>query len=396
MSAGSNDSELMVNRDLSRLAPAFSKAVADALAECQAQGLDAFVYEGYRSQALAAMYYQRGRSVKPPDRPVTNAPTNLHSWHGFGLAVDVVHRTKFWSPPQGEAWFRWVAAIFKKHGCAWGGDWKMADLPHFQWSLCPASPSDVARQLINSQGMQAVWAHFGAIDGTPVPAALTALASPFTAALALTTRTLGTISGDGFSCDILEDSDGRVYFTADADIDADGANGQAGGPAAYRNDDSGTEALANGGMKIQGGKVICAQPWARDIVILGVDNEPMVFPGGIIASTTWYRHAGKALNDPSAYVDAETVPYIVVPPLVVQRTAGIVRGCKARVTFRGSSVDCVVADRGPASKIGELSIAAARAIGIPPSPRNGGTDQVEVVYELWPGVAAPGFVLQKA
>ena len=99
MSAGSNDSELMVNRDLARLAPAFRKAVEAAIAECQGQGIDAFVYEGYRSQALAAMYYQRGRTVKPPSRPVTNAPTNLHSWHGFGLAVDVVHRKSFWSPP---------------------------------------------------------------------------------------------------------------------------------------------------------------------------------------------------------------------------------------------------------------------------------------------------------
>nr|WP_315428164.1 M15 family metallopeptidase [uncultured Albidiferax sp.] len=382
----------MVNRDLNRLAPAFRQAVEAAIAECERQGLDAIVYEGYRSQALAAMYYQRGRTVKPPDKPVTNALTNLHSWHGFGLAVDVVHRTKFWSPLEGDAWFRWVGAIFKDNGCTWGGDWKMADLPHFQWGRCPASPSDVARQLINSQGVQAVWAHFGAIDGPPVPAVL----PPPAASSILATRTLGTISGEGFTCEVFEDSDGRVYFTADADIDADGANGQAGGPAAYRMDDSGTESLANGGMKIQGSKVVCAQTWARDIVILGADNEPMVFPGGIIASTTWYRHAGKAVNDPSAYVDAETVPYIVVPPLVVQRTAGIVRGCKARVTWHGRSVDCVVADRGPSTKVGELSIAAARAIGLPASPRNGGTDIVEVSYELWPGVAAPGFMLQKA
>ena len=396
MSAGSNDSELMVNRDPNRLAPAFRQAVAASIAKCQQQGLDAFVYEGYRSQALAAMYFQRGRTVRPPNKPVTNAPTNLHSWHGFGLAVDVVHRTKFWSPPEGDAWFRRVGAIFKENGCTWGGDWKMADLPHFQWGRCPASPSDVARQLINSQGMQAVWAHFGAVDGQPVPAVLDDLAVSSPPAADRGTRTLGTISGEGFSCDILEDGDGRVHFTADADIDADGANGQAGGPAAYRDDDSGTEALANGGMKIQGGKVVCAQPWARDIVILGVDNEPMVFPGGVIASTTWYRHPGKALNDPSAYVDAETVPYVVVPPLIVQRTAGIVRGCKARVTFQGRSVDCVVADRGPANKVGEISIAAARAVGLPESPRNGGTEKVEVEYELWPGVAAAGFVLQKA
>jgi Fungal chitosanase of glycosyl hydrolase group 75 len=207
---------------------------------------------------------------------------------------------------------------------------------------------------------------------------------------------LGTIVNEGFSCTITAESDGRVHFLADADIDADGANGQHGAPAAYKVDDSGTELLANGGMTIVSGKVICAQPWARDIVILGDDNQPKVFPNGIIASTTWYRYPGKRPNDPAAYVDSETIPYIVVPPLIIQKTAGIVRGCKARVTWQGKSVECVVADKGPSNKIGELSIAAARAIGLAASPRNGGTEKPAVRYELWPGVAAPGFVLQPA
>lgn len=209
-------------------------------------------------------------------------------------------------------------------------------------------------------------------------------------------RILGTITNEGYSCKITEENDGRVHFLADGDIDADGANGQNGQLAAYKNDDKGSEFLANGGMKIVQGKVICAKPWARDIVILDTDNEPKIFPGGIIASKTWYRHPGKMMSDPAAYVDAETVPYIVVPPLIIQRTAGIVRGCKARVTLNGRSIDCVVADKGPTNKIGELSIAAARAIGLPPSPRNGGTEKPEILYELWPGIAAPGFVLQPA
>lgn len=209
-------------------------------------------------------------------------------------------------------------------------------------------------------------------------------------------RTIGTITNEGYSCEITEDDDKRVHFIADADIDADGANGQNGGPPAYKVDDSGTELLANGGMKIVNGKVTCAKPWARDIVILDNDNEPKVFPGGIIASMTWYRHPEKLKSDPTAYVDSETVPYIVVPSMIIQRTAGIVRGCKARATWNGTSVECVVADSGPSNKIGELSIAAARAIGLPSSPRHGGTEKPEVLYELWPGVAAPGYVLQPA
>ena len=113
-----------------------------------------------------------------------------------------------------------------------------------------------------------------------------------------------------------------MFFTADGDRRRR-ANGQSGGPAAYKADNSGTEDLANGGIAIRNGKVICAKSWARDIVILGVDNEPKVFDNGIIASLTWYRHPGSAADDPAAYVDAETVPYIVVPPLIVQATRGV-------------------------------------------------------------------------
>jgi hypothetical protein len=208
-------------------------------------------------------------------------------------------------------------------------------------------------------------------------------------------RTLGVVN-DSYLCEIVEEDDGRVHFLADADIDADGANGQNGKPAAYKEDNSGTELLTNGGMDIVNGKVVCAEEWARDIVILDDDNEPKVFPGRIIASKTWYQYPGKLEDDPTAYVDSETIPYIVVPPVIIQNTAGVVRGCKARVTWQDNSVDCVVADCGPFNKIGELSIAAARAIGLPSNPKNGGISEQVVFYELWPGVVAPGFVLQPA
>jgi hypothetical protein len=42
-------------------------------------------------------------------------------------------------------------------------------------------------------------------------------------------------------------------------------------------------------------------------------------------------------------------------------------------------------DVGPHSKIGEISIAVARAVGIPASPRSGGEDRKIVEYEIFPG-----------
>jgi hypothetical protein len=206
-------------------------------------------------------------------------------------------------------------------------------------------------------------------------------------------KILGNIDMEKYVCKIVQDDDGRVHYTAGATIDADGANGQNGGAVAYRVDDAGSDALANAGMARQGARIVCKHDWARSVVILGADNEPRIFADGLIASMTWYRHPFRAADDPAAYVDAETVPYIVVPPMIVKRTVGVVRGCLSRVSYRGQHVECVVADLGPANKIGELSIAAARKLGIPSSPRHGGVEDPEVDYELWPGRAAPGFVL---
>lgn len=211
-------------------------------------------------------------------------------------------------------------------------------------------------------------------------------------------RIIGKITSEGFTSQINEDGPDaagikRVAFGGDADIDADGANGQNGAVAAYRVDNKGSEALANGGMTLRNGKVVCAKPWARDIVILGKDNEPRVFPGGVIASRTWYRDRTKAVDDPSAYLDSETVPYIVVPPLIVHGVAGVVCGSLARASYGGKSVFGVVGDLGPRTKVGEMSIAMARALGIASSPRNGGLEKPNVYYELWPGKAAAGYAL---
>lgn len=203
-------------------------------------------------------------------------------------------------------------------------------------------------------------------------------------------RILATFTREGFTAEAVEHEDGRVEFTADADIDADGANGQNGKQAAYMVGNGGSEHLANGGMKMQDGRVVIAESWARDIVILGPDGQPKEFPNGVIASKTAYRFPGLAIDNPAAHVDSETVPYIVVPPQIIERTKGAVLGCMARATNlrTGKVVAGVVADVGPKPKVGEVSIEMARSLGIPESPRHGGVDDPIIRYELWPGVPA--------
>jgi hypothetical protein len=201
-------------------------------------------------------------------------------------------------------------------------------------------------------------------------------------------KTLATIKG----VDIIEHVNGRVEYVAGAMIDADGANSQFGKQPAYARGNKGSDYLANGGMGIgKNGQTIIVQPWARNIVIMNpATGQPREFPGGVIASKTTYKHRDKAADDPAAYVDSETVPYIAVPPIIRTGVKSIVLGCRAVLTNlqNGRKVEAAVIDIGPRTKIGELSIAAARALGIPSSPRNGGTSDKIVHYELFPGVSA--------
>lgn len=163
MSAGAfpPSSAPSVDHALTRLAPAFAAAVRAALNDATAAGLDATVYEAMRSRELATLYYARGRTVKPPERTVTNAPDETYSWHGYGLAVDVISLSKAWNKPP--EWFAQVAEHFKRHGCRWGGEWKQKDWPHFQWGRCKPSPSAEARRLLASSGIQSVWQAVGAV-----------------------------------------------------------------------------------------------------------------------------------------------------------------------------------------------------------------------------------------
>lgn len=146
--------------DLAILAPRFREAVDISIAECETFGLRATVYETYRSNALAEAYYAKGRTA--PGSIVTNAPDNLHSWHGYGLAADIIHRTLRWDAPA--SWWREMAAVFKRNGCSWGGDWRtFKDLPHVQWHICPMSPDDEDRRLWRVEGLIGVWERWGAL-----------------------------------------------------------------------------------------------------------------------------------------------------------------------------------------------------------------------------------------
>lgn len=172
---------------------------------------------------------------------------------------------------------------------------------------------------------------------------------------------------------------GRVHFTAKAAIDADGAY-----RAYHPKSQLGLDDLANAGHPGNWWGIVTD---SKGRPFLQQSHDP--YPGFYVSSTA-YEWKGYAKSDPKRYVDSESVPYVVVSPLIRNAAKGIVLGCKARITnsLTGQHVDAVVADIGPRQKIGEVSIAAAKAIGLSGSARSGGTERKIIAYELWPGIAA--------
>lgn len=143
--------EVPCDRNLSSLAPAFHVAVTKVLEQMG----DAIVSEGLRTFERQSYLYGFGREYDDGRGIVTNADSHLTSWHGYGLAVDVIHATRHWDA--GAKWFRLLGEVGKAHGLDWGGDWHHPDLPHLQWGKCKDSPSDEARRLYSIGGNAAVW-----------------------------------------------------------------------------------------------------------------------------------------------------------------------------------------------------------------------------------------------
>ncbi len=151
-----------VVHSLDVLAPQFRAAVEKLIADCEADGMDPIVHESYRSRETAQVYYARGRTTIPPNGTVTNAPNETFSWHGYGLAVDIISKADGWDA--GGKWFLRMGHIAEQSGLKWGGRWpgKKADQPHVQWGKCKDSPSDEARRILADDGMEAVWTAVGA------------------------------------------------------------------------------------------------------------------------------------------------------------------------------------------------------------------------------------------
>ena len=124
------------------------------------------VFELFRTNKRQQHIYGFGREydeVHPP-KIRTRAYDASFSWHGYGLAIDIIHPTLRWNAPQD--WWEQLALDYEFVGLRAGRRFKtVPDSPHAQWflkGLCPVSPTAQDRADHRAGRIQEVWKRYKA------------------------------------------------------------------------------------------------------------------------------------------------------------------------------------------------------------------------------------------
>jgi hypothetical protein len=165
------------------------------------------------------------------------------------------------------------------------------------------------------------------------------------------------------------------FFEAGMMIDADGAY-----HAYHPKPGVGLDYLANAGQLGDWWALVTDNglPGGNPIVQGATDPAP-----GYFISTTSLEDTSKKRTDPRRYVDAESIPFFVLPGKPKLGASLGDFGIAVNPSNR-KACGCIFADTGPKNKIGEGSIALAKALGIPSSPKHGGVAH-GIVYLVFPG-----------
>jgi hypothetical protein len=163
------------------------------------------------------------------------------------------------------------------------------------------------------------------------------------------------------------------FYESGMTIDADGA------PNAYHPDNTGLDDLKNAGSP--GDWPGLAKDRDGEPYVQGPDDP---FPGYYVSETA-LADRSKPVNDPTRYVDASKVPFIVLPGAMA-REVGARPGDFAKVLNlgNGKSSYAIFGDVGPSDRIGEGSVALAENLGIRSDARNGGARR-GILYLIFAG-----------
>jgi peptidoglycan L-alanyl-D-glutamate endopeptidase CwlK len=142
----SQKSKQVINRNFDDLAPFFAEKLRTALLQCQAEGYQVELFEGYRSETRQNQLYAQGRTE--PGKIITHAKAG-QSWHQYGLAGDIVGKTNGkwdWSIDYDR-----IEQIMISH--------KFSSLkferPHFQ--ITGGLSTQKAQRIAKEQGLLALW-----------------------------------------------------------------------------------------------------------------------------------------------------------------------------------------------------------------------------------------------
>lgn len=162
--------EVPVQSSMDGLAPFFREAVERVVADLKAWDYTPQVFETMRTTERQAFLYGFGRTWDDGRGVVTHSQTADDTWHGYGLAVDIICARLKWNAPL-NFWYV-LGTSARRHGLVWGGDWntdwsvsdeKFADRPHIQWGAMRRSPSAKAVEVRTKGGLIAVWATVAAM-----------------------------------------------------------------------------------------------------------------------------------------------------------------------------------------------------------------------------------------
>ena len=177
--------------------------------------------------------------------------------------------------------------------------------------------------------------------------------------------------GQRFHVPVWQLPDDHVFFfISGMAIDADGA------PNAYHPDNNGLDDLTNAGRPGHWNGIITDR---EGTPLIQQDRDP--FPGYYISCTS-LEDETKKFNDPSRYVDASRIPYVVLPEDVAEHWGAQLGDLAVVMNLRNRKTSfAIYADIGA---IGEGSVALADALGVPSNARYGGASD-GILYVLFPG-----------
>ncbi len=188
-------------------------------------------------------------------------------------------------------------------------------------------------------------------------------------------KLLKTIQG----VNVYQDEDKRIHYIADMSVDVDGAK------HSYRLDNRKPPALDD----IHASAGYPNGSW-QNVLVRDPKNPhvPYVDLEGFCVSMTSYYREDFPYTDRHRWVDAEAVPYMVMPGSIRQLAKGVCLGCRARITRTtdGKFVDGVYADSS-GSNIGECSVFAAKVFGSQWNANNGDERKI-YEYQFWPDEGA--------